>query len=509
MARRVEITVPSFYAELVKKCLDDPTKVGFGNEGLKNSLYVELSGTDYSIFVLTVPGHDVSRIIEHLRKIGLGEGIGQVILQTIDCQLFTHSIREDVPRPEGELCPSVNDENSIDEANPVLAKETKLVKTKKKTGFSEFTHARLTNEEIHSKVVGGAKMSVNTWFTLVGACLVAGGGLTTNAIVFIVAAMLVSPIMGPILGMTFGYRVADWQLFKLGFISCIKMTITAFSVGLLLGLVLGSAHNTYNWPTSAMAGLKSENFDLVISLFVSGAAGVVLAVSVTSGGVNSLVGSAISAGLLPPLVNAGMLVSYAFSYAPIEQRSDLYGMANYALSFFASHVIIIFGTANVIFWLKEINPKLKTEDDNAYSDMPTLKEYRQKIEEEKARGGNVKGFLAEHLVEEFSVMKQDVNNFIETAPVVSVISNEIARFRINRAHSRASDGGFISTHEGGVVDDVVYGRVNVSDAVLSAKKDNIVNTSIDIETREDIKNNESSVMNPIMKIETDKNNSVV
>jgi uncharacterized membrane protein len=40
------------------------------------------------------------------------------------------------------------------------------------------------------------------------------GGLASNATVFIVASMLVSPIMGPILGMTFGYRIADWQLFR-------------------------------------------------------------------------------------------------------------------------------------------------------------------------------------------------------------------------------------------------------------------------------------------------------
>lgn len=43
-------------------------------------------------------------------------------------------------------------------------------------------------------------MSINTWLNLVGACVIAAGGLTTNTTVFIVAAMLVSPIMGPILG---------------------------------------------------------------------------------------------------------------------------------------------------------------------------------------------------------------------------------------------------------------------------------------------------------------------
>ena len=44
-------------------------------------------------------------------------------------------------------------------------------------------------------------MTINTWLNLIGASIMAAGGLATNATVFIVAAMLVSPIMGPILGM--------------------------------------------------------------------------------------------------------------------------------------------------------------------------------------------------------------------------------------------------------------------------------------------------------------------
>ncbi len=43
-------------------------------------------------------------------------------------------------------------------------------------------------------------MTINTWMNLIGASFIAAGGLSTNTTVFIVAAMLVSPIMGPILG---------------------------------------------------------------------------------------------------------------------------------------------------------------------------------------------------------------------------------------------------------------------------------------------------------------------
>ena len=59
---------------------------------------------------------------------------------------------------------------------------------------------------------------------------------------------------------------------------------------------------------------------MIISIIVSAAAGCVLAVSLSTNGGNALVGTAISAGLLPPLVNAGMLISYSFVYAPVQRE---------------------------------------------------------------------------------------------------------------------------------------------------------------------------------------------
>jgi uncharacterized hydrophobic protein (TIGR00271 family) len=165
-------------------------------------------------------------------------------------------------------------------------------------------------------------MTINTYMNLIGASVMAAGGLTTGVLVFIVAAMLVSPIMGPILGMTMGYRVADFGLFKRGFINEMKMALITFLSGCVFGTVLGDVGKTYKWPNSAMMP-EGQGFNLVISIIVSAAAGMVLGVSLTSTGGNALVGTAISAGLLPPLVNAGMMFSYATIYAPLEKRVSL------------------------------------------------------------------------------------------------------------------------------------------------------------------------------------------
>lgn len=188
---------------------------------------------------------------------------------------------------------------------------------------------------MYNDISTGASMTINTWLNLFGASTMAAGGLTTNATVFIVAAMLVSPIMGPILGMTLGYRISDWPLLRTGFINEVKMAFATYCCGLVFGFVLGDVGtsftfvhvsfdsyllgNTYKWPNNAMMP-EGQAFNLIISIIVSAAAGTVLGVSMTTAGGNALVGTAISAGLLPPLVNAGAIYSAAM-------RCDVYGQA--------------------------------------------------------------------------------------------------------------------------------------------------------------------------------------
>eukprot|EP01036_Dinobryon_divergens_P053267 gene53267-71216_t len=245
MARRLEITVPVEYAQLVEECLDDPKRVGLGDSSEKPGLYVQLPGVKHHIFVLTIPGAQVGSILDNLKQIGVGTGIGQIVLQTVDCK-----------KPGFKKAPPKKVKKTTENGHFADiedgSKEIKHSTSTAAMGFRDFQKARLTTEEIYNNILNGANMTINTWFNLVGACLIAGGGLTTNAVVFIVAAMLVSPIMGPILGMTFGYRIADWKLFKLGFVNCVKMTVVAFVCGLGLGLLLGGSHETYGWPTNAM-----------------------------------------------------------------------------------------------------------------------------------------------------------------------------------------------------------------------------------------------------------------
>ena len=284
MSRRIEITVPNDWAIPVRECLTDKSRCDLSENTGKPSMLVEVPGLMNTIFFVTVPGPSVSPTLEFLRKSGIGVSVGRIILTSIEF------LKPGLDKPLQKIIL----DQKVEEDDVEVGEKAAPKKKGPLTGFQHFQKARRTTEELYNDISNGASMNMNTWLNLIGASIMAAGGLTTNTTVFIVAAMLVSPIMGPILGMTLGYRIADWPLFRNSFISEIKMAITAFLTGLIYGFVLGDVGSTYNWPTSAMSPSESQGFNLVVSIIVSAAAGVVLGVSLTSTGGNALVGTAIS-----------------------------------------------------------------------------------------------------------------------------------------------------------------------------------------------------------------------
>jgi len=329
--------------------------------------------------------------------------VGRIILCSLDF------LKPDLSKPL--ISNDATDDNNNDPTSPKSSDKNAKKKPAPLTGFSHFQKARKTTEEMYNEVSNGANMTINTWMSLVGASTMAAGGSTTGVMVFTVAAMLVSPIMGPIMGITLGYRVADWPLFKAGVINEFKMAITCYVMGCLFGLILGdilghAGNSSYPWPGSQM--MTNLEWNLIISIIVSSAAGMVLGVSMTSTGGNALVGTAISAGLLPPLVNAGMLMAYALIYASDDMRGPFYNMGVYNIIFYFTHVVVIVIVANIIFWLKDIDPRFREGEDSNFQDVPTLVQHKQRLladgkeftEKDKAE------FFIEHI-------KQDIQNDVK------------------------------------------------------------------------------------------------
>lgn len=95
-------------------------------------------------------------------------------------------------------------------------------------------------------------MSFDFLALLIIASILAAIGLITGSTVVIVASMLVSPIMGPVMGITFGTRVLDWKLAR----TSALVEVGALSIAIVIGAIVGFASSWSlgeNWPNDEMS----------------------------------------------------------------------------------------------------------------------------------------------------------------------------------------------------------------------------------------------------------------
>lgn len=176
--------------------------------------------------------------------------------------------------------------------------------------FSKF---RLGEEkETFSSVAGSVEAGIvfrgtNLWI-LIFAIFVASLGLNVNSTAVIIGAMLISPLMGPIMGIGFAVGINDSQLLRRAGINYGVATLVALLTSTCYFLLspLDEAHS------ELLARTAPTIYDVLIALF-GGLAGIVALSSKQKG--NVLPGVAIATALMPPLCTAGYgLATTQFSF---------------------------------------------------------------------------------------------------------------------------------------------------------------------------------------------------
>ncbi|MBI3137865.1 MAG: DUF389 domain-containing protein [Sphingobacteriales bacterium] len=176
--------------------------------------------------------------------------------------------------------------------------------------FSKF---RLGEEkEAFSSVAGSIEAGIvfrgtNLWI-LIFAIFVASLGLNVNSTAVIIGAMLISPLMGPIMGIGFAVGINDSQLLRKAGINYGVATLVALLTSTCYFLLspLDEAHS------ELLARTAPTIYDVLIALF-GGFAGIIALSSKQKG--NVLPGVAIATALMPPLCTAGYgLATAQFSF---------------------------------------------------------------------------------------------------------------------------------------------------------------------------------------------------
>ena len=184
--------------------------------------------------------------------------------------------------------------------------------------YLEVTPEELERVKVmHEKMDDGTTFSFNYNCLLFVASMLAGLGLISNSVATIIASMLVSPLMGPVIGLAYGSTIRDWTLVQKSVKVEVISLLFCIIMGMLIAAIAGPTDISDNWPTEEMLGRGTKQ-NFLIALPVAFFSGLGVAVSVLDDQAASLVGVAISASLLPPAVNAGILwVAYFFAEADV------------------------------------------------------------------------------------------------------------------------------------------------------------------------------------------------
>jgi uncharacterized hydrophobic protein (TIGR00271 family) len=164
------------------------------------------------------------------------------------------------------------------------------------------------DDTVIARIEEGIVFRGTNLYILIFAIFVASLGLNVNSTAVIIGAMLISPLMGPIMGIGLGMAINDIPLLRRALYNFGIATLVALATSTVFFLLspINDAHS------EILARTSPNIYDVLIALF-GGLAGTLATASRNKG--NVIPGVAIATALMPPLCTAGYgLATMQFSF---------------------------------------------------------------------------------------------------------------------------------------------------------------------------------------------------
>ena len=156
-----------------------------------------------------------------------------------------------------------------------------------------------SQEEINSNIRKGITIRGTNLWVLIFAIFIASLGLNTNSTAVIIGAMLISPLMGPIIGMGYSMGVYDFNLLKESLRNFLFMVV----ISLITSALFFTLPLITTTQSELLARTQPTTYDILIALF-GGLAGMVAQTRKERTG-TVIPGVAIATALMPPLCTVG------------------------------------------------------------------------------------------------------------------------------------------------------------------------------------------------------------
>ncbi|XP_046397947.1 uncharacterized protein LOC124164586 isoform X2 [Ischnura elegans] len=402
--------------------------------GVDNAVWnLDKSGHFFQVYFTVDSGEPCEDCLQVLNEHGFGVRANTTV-SVIPCTLFYKGLEDE---PDGAI-----GESSTRELEPEDKDLSGGGYTSHNGGgsdkvwnwnrFVSSVRARLTVAQVVESVRANAELTFDFIALLLVAGMVAAMGLVENSSVTLVASMLISPLMGPIMAGTFGTVVQDKQLQKIGLLNELVGLASCILVGFIYGLVIGCVTDHWgspdsDWPTQEMMS-RGVLRCLWVGVLIALPSGAGVALSVLGGNTSSLVGVAISASLLPPAVNAGLFWSLAvikalsdatepelnskYHFYSDNQSAELAMLGVVSLCLTLVNIACIFVAAVLVLKVKEVAPQASKDEMRRFwkHDIKIARDYNRTMHGDTAKN------LGKQLLDELAGLpKEQVEAIVEEA----------------------------------------------------------------------------------------------
>ncbi|NNF97178.1 MAG: TIGR00341 family protein [Halobacteria archaeon] len=210
----------------------------------------------------------------------------------------------------------------------------------------------LSREELYQEISSASEINSNFLNMVMLSTIVAAIGLLEDNLAVIIGAMVIAPLLGPNIALSFATALGDRELAW----SALKTNLTGLGLALIISLAIG-----FFWPysldTEELISRTDVGLGGIVLALASGAAAVL---SLASGYSMSLVGVMVAVALLPPTATLGLMLG-----------AGQYQNALGAGLLLAVNVVCVNLSGKIVFLLKGIKPRTWLEKRKARQSMKT------------------------------------------------------------------------------------------------------------------------------------------
>lgn len=264
--RLIEITIPESERPGFLKLKEDPAIEFWQEDKIKIG----------SLFRVLIQAESTEKIMDELEKKFSYVKDFRVILLSVDATL---------PRPE------IKEDEKKELLTP---EEIKNKKEKEKTAF------RISREELYTEISDNIKFNSIFIAMVILSTIVASIGLMRDSLAVVIGAMVIAPLLGPNVGLSFATALGDFDFGK----KALKTNFLGFIIAVSLSIIIG-----YIWGVNPNnTEISSRTVVLFSDILLALAAGTAGVLALSSGVSAALIGVMVAVALLPPLVTFGLLI---------------------------------------------------------------------------------------------------------------------------------------------------------------------------------------------------------